>query len=649
MKNIIFVCVDCLSNKIVRDLIDEGRFYYCIDGMNGERISQHVEIDENKYDVYKKIKKHAVYFPNAYAAACSTYMSLFSIFTGKFPAVVRKFDDFKQGFKDLFENVQYKKVKDYFSEYDVYSYVEPQEHADPISVFSNYYYDYGYAFKHDGEKKYIYKNKVLDDIHNIKNRLRKKDNNLIYLHLFALHNDFNITPFEDRIECINAYLEKLLIEFPVDKNNYVIFGDHGNAINSKDESDKNIFGHITHIVDEVINVPMFFIFKDDFVPQRINANVSLMDILPTILELNNKQLETEPIDLIYGQSLVNCIRNKKYDKHRFIYSRTLFPSQTYADANRNYYSKISVVSGNKKLILKSKKNDLNEYVCKINNKKCNFNIKFIKMMINAKRIEKEYYEITKNVYNEFGNSMWDNSNYSKIDIHNKKVDKLISIDFNQNDKVLILGCGYNKSNIKISEIVKETIAVDWQRSVFDYYDDTKINFMHSRIEDFAKNSYYTNYFNKILMDMVAHHIIYRVDDVNNFEQVKNVLQLYRRFLKTNGKIIIGEGLLPDISQEAYKFYNKVFAFKEIRHIFTEGVLEELLSECGYRNIYPIIFKRSMSIRNWLDNNILSDSVRKYIYNLHLNASDYIKQIYNMNIANNDITIDNKFMYLIGEK
>ena len=76
----------------------------------------------------------------------------------------------------------------------------------------------------------------------------------------------------------------------------------------------------------------------------------------------------------------------------------------------------------------------------------------------------------------------------------------------------------------------------------------------------------------------------------------------------------------------------------------------LMERAGFKNIQDdILWLRKMSVRNWLVNSGLPQSIQGRIFDLHVNAGDYFKKVYNMVEIEGDCLIDMKMVILTGEK
>ena len=121
-----------------------------------------------------------------------------------------------------------------------------------------------------------------------------------------------------------------------------------------------------------------------------------------------------------------------------------------------------------------------------------------------------------------------------------------------------------------------------------------------------------------------------------------------RVLKTGGLMVFSEGVPP--SPEVKQDYIEIFKLKEKRLTFMEADLIALMERAGFNNIQVnIVWLRRMSVRNWLTNSGLPQSIQDEIFELHVNAKDYFKRAYNMVEADRDCLIDMKMAILIGMK
>ena len=113
-------------------------------------------------------------------------------------------------------------------------------------------------------------------------------------------------------------------------------------------------------------------------------------------------------------------------------------------------------------------------------------------------------------------------------------------------------------------------------------------------------------------------------------------------------MVFSEGIPP--SPEVKQDYIEIFKLKEKRLTFIEDDLIALMERAGFRNIQAgILWLRKMSVRNWLANSGLPQSIQDRIFELHVNVGDYFKRAYNMVEVEGDCLIDMKMVILTGEK
>lgn len=86
-----------------------------------------------------------------------------------------------------------------------------------------------------------------------------------------------------------------------DDSLFVIFSDHGEAPFG------NTFDHSGPLIEGLIRVPLIFYAPGFLAPSRIDGQVSMVDILPTILEMASIKMETIPRSPFQGKSLLSLI------------------------------------------------------------------------------------------------------------------------------------------------------------------------------------------------------------------------------------------------------------------------------------------------------------------------------------------------------
>lgn len=146
------------------------------------------------------------------------------------------------------------------------------------------------------------------------------------------------------------------------------------------------------------------------------------------------------------------------------------------------------------------------------------------------------------------------------------------------------------------------------------------------------------HFDYVTARMVFHH----VDDPD-----KGFREVHKK-LKKGGKLILCEGNPP--SYDSYRFYEKMFSYKEERLVFMESDIINYFVRNKFRNITTrTVMLSDMSLNNWIDNSGLPDSKIRIIKDMHYQCSDQVKKDYNMREVKNDILMDWKFSIVEGEK
>jgi predicted SAM-dependent methyltransferase len=159
--------------------------------------------------------------------------------------------------------------------------------------------------------------------------------------------------------------------------------------------------------------------------------------------------------------------------------------------------------------------------------------------------------------------------------------------------------------------------------------------------DIAESLFQNNLFDRLVARMVFHHILDNLDRV--------FLRCYD-LLRRGGKLIVAEGVPPSEDKKVVDWYTHMFSFKEKRRTFTPSQLEYYFKKNGFKRIkVRIHVMERFSIHNWLENSGLGQQRITKIMNLHLGAPQNIKDIYNMQITNNDCLVDTTNVIISGEK
>ena len=90
-----------------------------------------------------------------------------------------------------------------------------------------------------------------------------------------------------------------LKELGLDENTLVVLaGDHGEMLGERGMWYKQTF------FEWSVRVPLIVSMPQRFKPGRVSAHVSLVDLLPTFLDISKNLQSIEPVDPLDGQSLL---------------------------------------------------------------------------------------------------------------------------------------------------------------------------------------------------------------------------------------------------------------------------------------------------------------------------------------------------------
>ena len=147
--------------------------------------------------------------------------------------------------------------------------------------------------------------------------------------------------YESEIHYVDTYIGKIRETLAsmelLDNTVIVIVGDHGEAFGEHRE-----YGHGIFCYEESLKVPLI-IHNPRYIKEKqiIEEKISLVDILPSLLELNKFAIPKN----IQGQSFVNLIQGKKDKKKRTIYFESLFGQE-----ENNWAPPIGIIDDNLKYI-----------------------------------------------------------------------------------------------------------------------------------------------------------------------------------------------------------------------------------------------------------------------------------------------------------
>jgi ubiquinone/menaquinone biosynthesis C-methylase UbiE len=234
-------------------------------------------------------------------------------------------------------------------------------------------------------------------------------------------------------------------------------------------------------------------------------------------------------------------------------------------------------------------------------------------------------------------------NYNHLDwVNNDRLlnEMMKNVDFMTSEtNVLDIGTGTGKVLLflKLNKGNANYYGVDLSIDMLNQIDPKlKFNLM---IGDSAQMDFYhDDFFHLVTARMVLHHI----KDFNKVMQ-----EVYRK-LKKGGIFIVCEGNPPSL--DSYQFYMDMFHYKEQRHVFMEHHLINLFIRNHYKDVtLKSVLLENMSLNNWLRNSGLPERNIDIIKKMHYNCPEIVQRDYNMNISNNDLTMDWKFSIVTGKK
>lgn len=210
-------------------------------------------------------------------------------------------------------------------------------------------------------------------------------------------------------------------------------------------------------------------------------------------------------------------------------------------------------------------------------------------------------------------------------------------DFKKTNVVLDIGTGTGIIAHAVAPFVKEVIGLDKSQHMLEHSNwSGNMYFIKRNILD---PIFKDRVFDKVTARLVFHHIL---------KGTQKAMNECHRVLKKGGLMVFSEGVPP--SPEVKQDYIEIFKLKEKRLTFMKEDLIALMERAGFEHIQSeILWLRKMSVRNWLANSGLPQSIQDRIFECHVNAKDYFKKAYDMVEIEGDCLIDMKMIVLTGEK
>ncbi|MCK4911132.1 MAG: methyltransferase domain-containing protein [Thermodesulfovibrionales bacterium] len=210
--------------------------------------------------------------------------------------------------------------------------------------------------------------------------------------------------------------------------------------------------------------------------------------------------------------------------------------------------------------------------------------------------------------------------------------------FDSGDLVLDVGTGTGAIARAIQPMVSHVVALDNSSSMLD---KGRWEGFSAIKWDIADRVFKDGLFDKVVARMVFHHI---------FDNLDKVFVRCFDLLKNSGKLVVAEGVPPTDDPDVVQWYTDMFRYKEERRVFTPGELIGFFEKNGFLNVKCNVHTMSgFSIRNWLENSGIEKDLQEKIMDMHVNAPDGVKEVYNMKITKDDCLVDTRNVIVTGDK
>ncbi len=212
--------------------------------------------------------------------------------------------------------------------------------------------------------------------------------------------------------------------------------------------------------------------------------------------------------------------------------------------------------------------------------------------------------------------------------------------FGKGDRVLDVGTGTGIIAYTIAPFVDHVTGIDQSDEMLAHArEKNTIKNVTFESGDVRQLKYTDAAFHRVTARMVYHHIL---------EGAEVGIKECHRVLKPGGMFLLSEGVPP--IPEIRDWYSTMFAYKEERRTFLDEDLVALARSAPFREVlHDVYISRRMSIKNWLNNGAVSEENKAIILKMHHDLDPAGKRAYNMDITDDDIFIDMKFVIISATK
>jgi hypothetical protein len=309
-----------LAKNVVWFIVDSVRNY-------------HTDVDDRgRINIMDELANNMIEFETAITSAPSTVMSESSMFTGV-PSIFhsRTYYDFDYGTSKILSVQRILKNLDY-NIYNIVFFPEGRQFLKPL--IGNLCEEF---WPKDAKPNEFWNNDTVNDI------LKRLVNNGLKEPFFLFVN-YNCRWDPKTSDKVNQGYSLLSKHNYLDDAAFIINSDHGYPDESRKISmyDKRKFGHDLILTDDNILTPLIIGYPN-CTPKRITTPVSLLDIMPTILDMIGQSHHYKVQDFpTHGQSLLNNIENNNSIDSRFVRvdNRYIFQNQRKAALRNDRYKYI---------------------------------------------------------------------------------------------------------------------------------------------------------------------------------------------------------------------------------------------------------------------------------------------------------------------